>query len=355
MKLKLQKRTIVVILLFLAAALGIYKFTLGSGIKTIPVKKVEMQKRVVEKTISVSGKVKAEKDAVLSFGTSGRLAAIKIKEGDEVKENQLLAYLDTYTLKSNLDAAKLSLDIARTDRDIFIENYKTHVDAIGGEDEYYLGVRKQNETVEKAEATYRAARGGLADGYIYSPINGKVIEISKEEGESVIIGETVAHVADLTNLFFEISLDQEDFGQVKNGMISEITLDSFPNTPIEGQVIYLQDFTTEDQDNDFKIKLSLKEDTNIVPRLGMTGDALLLVEKTDQEVDALIYDEIFYDEENNPYVWILDGGTIKRRYIEIGLEGDIYTEIKTPINMQIVVGVDPDTEILEGYRAKLAE
>ncbi|KKS21355.1 MAG: Efflux transporter, RND family, MFP subunit [candidate division WWE3 bacterium GW2011_GWA1_41_8] len=352
---KLSRKRIILIIVATAAIFGLWRFNSVSGVKTVSVKKVEIQNVQISKTITVSGEVRSKKDAQLSFGTSGRIKNINIQEGDPVNTNQLVAALDAQTLSSNLAAAKSSLDGAEKDMELYIENYESNQDAVGGMDEYKIGVEKNQTLVDKATATYRAAQGQVRDTYIYTPFEGKVVSILKKPGESVISGEKVLHIADLDQLYFEILLDQEDFGLVKKGMKAEIILDSYQNDTLVGEVYELQDFTDAAMDNNFKVKILMSANEKVIPRIGMTGDVSLLVENTPGEVSALVYDEIFFDDLNKPFVWVLDGATIKKFEIEIGLEGDIYTEIRTPIDKSVVIGVNSDTGIEEGYKAKVID
>ena len=83
----------------------------------------------------------------------------------------------------------------------------------------------------------------------------------------------------------------------------------------------------------------------------MTGDADIVVEQTDGEVSALVFDEIFFDENENPYVWTVKNETIQKTYIEVGLEGDLYTEIKTQIEGRMVIPGASGVVLKEGSKA----
>ena len=85
----------------------------------------------------------------------------------------------------------------------------------------------------------------------------------------------------------------------------------------------------------------------------MTGEAKVFVKSTEVQVPSLYYDEIFTDEENKPYVWIDDGGYIKKLNVEVGLEGDIYTELKTTPTQDVIVPFNSDIEFKTGYKAKI--
>ncbi|MEU6136183.1 HlyD family efflux transporter periplasmic adaptor subunit [Nocardioides sp. NPDC047086] len=66
----------------------------------------------VEQTLSLAGTVAPNGRADLSFGTSGTVASV-VEEGTTVKEGQVLARLDTSSLKKSLKTAKASLASAK--------------------------------------------------------------------------------------------------------------------------------------------------------------------------------------------------------------------------------------------------
>jgi HlyD family secretion protein len=67
----------------------------------------------IEETISATGNVAAERQATLSFQSSGVIAELLITEGQQVEAGQVLARLDTSSLQEQVARAQASLDTAR--------------------------------------------------------------------------------------------------------------------------------------------------------------------------------------------------------------------------------------------------
>lgn len=65
--------------------------------------------RDVEQVLSASGTVDAANRADLGFGTSGKVASVKVALGDTVKAGEVIATLDTDALKAAVTKAKASL------------------------------------------------------------------------------------------------------------------------------------------------------------------------------------------------------------------------------------------------------
>jgi multidrug efflux pump subunit AcrA (membrane-fusion protein) len=126
-------------------------------VNSIPVREVEMKNRIVEKTLSVSGEVKARKSADLTFNSSsGEIFKIYVAKGDSVSKGELLVTLNASTSTYNLQSYKDARDVAIKDKQIYVENYETNMNVVGGEDEYRLNVARLDELISRAEATYKA-------------------------------------------------------------------------------------------------------------------------------------------------------------------------------------------------------
>ncbi|MBU1327429.1 efflux RND transporter periplasmic adaptor subunit [Patescibacteria group bacterium] len=67
------------------------------------------------KTISSSGKTKADRSVSLKFQTSGKLTWVGIKEGDTVAPYQAIAALDSREVQKNLEKALRDYDKERND------------------------------------------------------------------------------------------------------------------------------------------------------------------------------------------------------------------------------------------------
>lgn len=343
------------IIVFILAILGVRAYYTRDGVKTVMVKPVTIQNRIVEKTVSASGKVKSQNSAELSFNTTGRIQSINVKEGDTVQKGQLLAYLDANTVSQTIQTYKDARDIAIRDKELFVDSYQDDKDAIGGSIQYDINIRRYDEKISQSEAAYNAQKDSLRNSYIYAPFTGVVVDVQKEVGESASIGQTIFKLENLNNVIFEIELDQEDYGLVKLDQTAIIELDAYPNSSYGGKVSLLPMYANGNGGSNFIVEITLDPAKENTPLVGMTGDAKIITSRTGTEVSSLLYDEILFDDEDMPYVYVLNTttGLVEKQTIEIGLEGDIYTEVKSNLDKQIITGINDDIEVKEGYKAKL--
>jgi RND family efflux transporter MFP subunit len=319
---------------------------------TAVVTRVEPQNKIVKRTISASGYVKSNNHANLSFLAAGEIRKINVEENDPVKEGQLLAYLNSFAQSQTVQSYKDARDIRIRQKEIFEEEKDTNEDLLGGETPYNIKLREYEEYISQAEANYQAQLGLLSNYYIYAPFDGTIISISSEESETVTAGVPVMTIADLDNINFEVIVDQEDYSLIKEGQEVDIELDAYGDDVFKGRVEKLPLYADQNLGG-FVVKNTFETNGKTI-KVGMTGDSYIVTDKTDEEVTVLVFNEISYDDSGDPFVWVVEDGALRKFPIELGLEGDIYIEIKTDLDgKEIVLPANDNANIKEGFKAKI--
>jgi len=201
------KKWHIVVLIFVVIVAVYLIFFKKSG---IPVKEIRLKNVVVKRTVSAAGTVRSKNEADLSFSSIGRIIDIAVEKGETISKHQYIASLENITESQTAQSLKDARDVTQRDLELYIENYESNMNAVGGQDEYLIGKRKYEELLSKAEATYQAQLGSLGKTYIYAPFDGKIIDIYKEVGEAALVGTGIVKLADENLKVFEIELDQED-------------------------------------------------------------------------------------------------------------------------------------------------
>lgn len=351
---KFTRKRIIILSIILIVCVAVWFWYSSSQTKTVMVEQIPVEEVVVEETVSANGIITSHNYSDLNFLSSGTLKSVNVSEGEMVEENQLLATLDSYSVSQTAKAAKDARDIALRNRDLFIQQYADNKDEIGGDDQYQIRLRILNEEISKSGATYNSQLGNLTNLNIRAPFAGTIIEVSKKQNEPVGLSETVMKIADLNALYFEIDLDQEDFGKVSLSDAVEIELDAYPDEIFYGQVIELPTYINSSTSTQLKIKISLDQKEDKTFLVGMAGDATVITNRSAETVQSLPFDAIFTDEDDKDYIWTLNEGVINKRFIETGIVGDIYTEVLDNLDGQtVVIPSDSSTEISEGDKGQI--
>lgn len=278
----IKKRWYLVFILALILGFVGYK-NLGpkdlSKAKPFVVKKMDLKE-----TLSFSGGVDADEKATMVFQTAGKLAFVKVKEGDEVKKGQVLAGLDTGDLAAAEKSAFYKYLAADVHAKYIEDTVKDH-----DKDESYLQrdsrVTAQTDRDIKYDAWLTAQRA-LRYATLYSPIDGVIYNVTDNHPGEFITAANLFEI-DIVNpatIVFTAEADQTDVVKLKEGTVADITLDSYPDKPLKGTVGEIAFTPTAGEAGTvYEVKLTMDIDyTDYSLRMGMTGDvSFVLSEKKD--------------------------------------------------------------------------
>jgi len=77
---------------------------------------------------------------------------------------------------------------------------------------------------------------------IYTPLSGVVIEKMMQQGQYVNTGEVLFNIADLSTVWVEVEVYENEFPNIHVGQQVEIRSQSFPGKPFSGKIAYIYPF-----------------------------------------------------------------------------------------------------------------
>lgn len=165
-------------------------------------------------TISASGRVVPAISQSLSFPIIGSVSEVRIQAGDAVKKGQLLVRLDSTLLDARVKVAEADLHAAQAQNAIVRQ---------GTQDNLRWDAAQAEE--DRAAALLEAAQINASESSLLSPMDGTIVSVSIAEGETVVPGQVILVVADLTKMNFETSdLGEKDVARLEIGQKAEIRL-----------------------------------------------------------------------------------------------------------------------------------
>lgn len=250
----MKKRNIYIIIAIVLIAGGFAGYKLLNGKESkVTVETDTVKKATISNTVTATGTLEATTTVEVGTQVSGRIEKLYADYNSQVKKGQLLALLDTESLKSTLESSKANLDQAKAEANYKKATYERYQNLIKKQliaqadfDQVEYDYKSAMANLSAAQATYNTNKTNLEYAYIYSPIDGIVLERDVEEGETVAASyetPTLFTIAnDLTQMEIEADVDEADIGQVKVGQRVEFTVDAFPYNTFEGTVksIYLK-------------------------------------------------------------------------------------------------------------------
>jgi HlyD family secretion protein len=301
----------------------ISKKTVATG-SVIPRKEIEIKPQVsgiideiyleagqMVESGDVIAKVKIIPDMVALNSAESRVARAQLNYEDSkiVYNRQKKLYDQKVIPYEEFQKSKLSFNTAEEEQSTAINNL----------DLIKEGVTKSSKTTTNT--------------LIRSTINGMVLEVPVEEGNSVIqantfnAGTTIALVADMSDMIFKGKVDETEVGRVHENMPITLTIGAIENETFDAILTYLAPKGKEENGAiQFEIKADVKLKEGQFIRAGYSANASIVLEQHDSVLT--IPEAVLKFDESKAYVEIqTDSQVFVKRFVEIGLSDGINIEV----------------------------
>ncbi|MGA2743100.1 MAG: efflux RND transporter periplasmic adaptor subunit [Candidatus Sulfotelmatobacter sp.] len=282
------------IAVLLAIIVGFTVHQSSKNVATVQTGKVQRQDLAT--VVSASGEIKPKTYVNIGANAYGKITHLYVKEGDHVKQGQLLAQLENVQSAADVTANQASVQAAETDALAADAALKTsQADLVRAQADYDRNKldwdRAQNlfkdgliakSDFDSRRNAWATADSGLAQAQArvaqakaqqdsaakhtaqaranltrvndvlqkttYSaPYDGIVTNLPVREGESVVVGiqnalgSILMSVADMSIITAEVKVDETDIVNVHLGQSAEVTIDAIPKKIFHGKVSEIGD------------------------------------------------------------------------------------------------------------------
>ena len=259
------------------------------GVVTVQTGKVVRED--LTSVVTASGEIKPKVYVNIGANAFGKITHLYVKEGDRVKEGQMLATLENVQSSADVSANQAALSAAETDADaakaavntatmdqnqaeaeyerakldydrsealykaqlIAKSDYDTKKAAYGtataqvGQTKAKLAQAKSQldsaqRRIPQNAANLRRVRDVLSKTEYTAPFDGVITNLPVREGETVVIGiqnapgSTLMTIADVSVITAEVKVDETDIVNVKLGETAEVSIDAIPKQRFKGIV-----------------------------------------------------------------------------------------------------------------------
>ncbi|MCC7327030.1 MAG: efflux RND transporter periplasmic adaptor subunit [Burkholderiales bacterium] len=208
-----------------------------------PADLASVETRTLSRWLPVSGTMRPVHQATVKSKVSGDVREITVREGDAVKEGQLLIKVDTADLdarllerQGQLQSAKAQLALAEktlaTNRKLLQQNFisRTAFDS----SESNMNVTRGS--VVSAEAQVRLAQNALKDAVVHAPLSGIVAKRHVQPGEKVAFDAPLVTIVRLKEIELQALVPAIDIPELKVGMSVDLTVDGFGERSFKGRI-----------------------------------------------------------------------------------------------------------------------
>lgn len=296
----------------------------------------EVKEGIINGTLIAPAKLITNQDyeALVGSLVAGRVHEVFVKEGDFVKEGQVLMHVEGLEIgeiiasylkaKSSLDYYKAAYDRQKTliEQNVGSQKslqeakaeYEKAVAEYNAEDKRIDAVGLTKEEAEKEEDASTEKSGYLP---IKAPISGIVVERNVVIGQLVEANTTAFKVMNISNLWAEGQIYEKDLTKLIGKPKVEFTTSAYPNEKFKGEVILIGQ-TIDEHSRTIKVRASL-QNTNNKLKPNMFGELFIPISSNTRGIiiptDAMVKDG------NESYVFLVENdSTFMRRNVEIGIE-----------------------------------
>jgi len=260
MTLPKKKNIIIGIILILLVTTGVaaaMKFFSSPTITyiTAPVARMDL-----EESVLATGILKAFKTVAVGAQVNGQLKTLHVALGDKVKKGQLLAEIDPVLPLNTLRDSEAQVENLRAQKRSKLSLLKQYELAYQRQSEMYAkdatsradlesaqaqlectryDIRALDAQIKKAVIAVDTAQANLGYTCIHAPIDGTVISIDTEEGQTVISNQTATTIltlATLDTMTVKAKISEADVTRVKPGLPTYFTLLGDSDTRYHGKL-----------------------------------------------------------------------------------------------------------------------
>lgn len=215
----------------------------GAQIRTTPAKR-----ETLAPTLALPGEVSADPDrsARVASPVAGRLVDVRYREGSEVKKGDVLAVLripEIGKVRAAHDATAAKAASARANAErlegLAEKGMAAKQEAVAARAEAAALEAETKALGEQLGALGMSTSGGGSTLSLRAPVSGVVVSRNAIVGQPVTTDETIASIADLSEVWFLARVFEKDLGRLEVGAPTEVALNAYPNENFAGKVEYV--------------------------------------------------------------------------------------------------------------------
>jgi len=322
--------------------------------KPIEVELATITRGTVESTVvnTRAGTIKACRRAKLAPAAGGQIVKLQVKEGDRVKQGQVLLEIWNSELTAKRELAQQQMltaeerrheacivaDNARRDsgrmRELVAKNFvsqKRSDDADAEALARQASCDAMIADVKRTKAQIQVVQSGLERTVLTAPFAGVVALITGEIGEYAtpsppgIATPPVVDLIDDTCLYVSAPMDEIDAPKLKIGQFARITLDALPGQTFAGKLRRIAPYVTEveKQARTVDVEVDFEEPPKLLLLVGYSVDVEAVIDRHD---DVLRVPAQAIRQKDKVLVLGTDG-ILEERRLKTGLANWAFTEV----------------------------
>lgn len=377
-----MKKIIIILIVAALAGAGYFYFFKPKAPSDLRFMTTHVTKGNIVSRVLATGTLEGYKQVSVGAQVSGQLQKLYVDAGDEVKQGQLLAQIDSRTQQNALKDAQSQLNtykaqlvakqatLKRATLEFNRQQNMLKSDASAKADfeaaEASLAQAKADvnvveQQIKQAEIKVDTAKINVGYTKIEAPIDGTVIAIVTDEGQTVVSNQTattILKLATMDTMTVKAEISEADVIKIKPGMEVEFTILGDPKrvfkstlkkiAPAPQSASSSNNTTTSSTSTAiyYNAEFDVPNDDRVL-RVSMTAECSIILA---QKKDVLIVPIIAVKTDHRTgksYAMVLRKGGPQRVDVELGLRDQTNVEVISGLTERDVLTVGDDVESAE--------
>lgn len=270
----------------------------------VPVETQTVGHRDITEIVLADGKIHPVVQVKISPEVSGEIISLPVKEGQYVRQGELLVQIKPDFYAANVrraeaahQQAEAGLDLARAEEkkaeleyNRVREMYTTQVISESefeasrtARDVALARTRQAEHQVAMAQASLASAQEDLSKTTIRSPLSGTVSKLNSEIGERVLgtaqnMGTEIMVISDLNAMEARVEIGEIDIVLICTGQLARLDVDAFRDRKFTGRVTEIGNSAittgrgTQEQATKFEVRVAIQEQAPFRPGMSVSAD-----------------------------------------------------------------------------------
>jgi len=304
------------------------------GLK-IPVRVETISATPFSHSFTAAGELESISEAFISPEVNGQIISIDVSEGENVKNGQQLAKLNTIVIDKNIIEIESQLALAKIIYDKQSLLWEKNI----GSERQYLEAKNGFESLENNLYTLRAQKNMAV---IKSPIDGVVEDIMLKKGELAVPGMQLMQLVNIDELYVTIPLSEAYLPVIKAGDYVDVYFPSYPGITYH-EPVYRTGNVINKQNRTFTVQIKIDNKVGILKPHMLAN---VVINDYNSQQSIVLPSILIKEDMTGSFLFVIgkeNGNSIAvKKYIETGKS----FKDKTEVLDGLVIG---DVIITDGY------
>lgn len=275
----------------------------------------------LEHTLPLTGTLTPFNEATIKAKVAGELMQVAVREGESVKQGQVLARIDQTEVRARVAAREADVAGARAQLDWADKNRSTQKALLDRKfisqnafDNIQSNYDVAAAKLRSAEAELVVARKSLGDSVLVAPFPGIVAQRHVQPGERVALDAKVITVVNLSRLELEAAVPAAQISRLRVGQQVAFSVDGFGERAFGGRIERINPATVSGS-RSINVYAVIDNPEGVL-RGGLFAQGAVILERVER---ALVVPASAVREEiGQTFVYAIEDGLVKRKNVTVG-------------------------------------